>query len=52
MNRPVAVVTGASRGPGFLLAREVADRGHDLVINARSEPGLAVAAAELQGHGA
>lgn len=50
--RPVAVVTGASRGLGFLLARELADRGHDLVINARSEDGLAVAAADLQGHGA
>ena len=50
--RPVAVVTGASRGLGFLLARELADRGHDLVVNARSESGLAVAAAELQGRGA
>jgi short-subunit dehydrogenase len=45
--RPVAVVTGASRGLGFLLARELADRGHDLVINARSEAALAVAAAAL-----
>jgi short-subunit dehydrogenase len=50
--RPVAVVTGASRGLGFLLARELADRGHDLVVNARSEAGLAVAAAELQKRGA
>ena len=50
--RPVAVVTGASRGLGFLLARELADRGHDLVVNARSEPGLAVAAAALQERGA
>jgi NAD(P)-dependent dehydrogenase (short-subunit alcohol dehydrogenase family) len=50
--RPVAVVTGASRGLGFLLARELADRGHDLVVNARSESGLAVAAAELQDRGA
>jgi NAD(P)-dependent dehydrogenase (short-subunit alcohol dehydrogenase family) len=50
--RPVAVVTGASRGLGFLLARELADRGHDLVLNARSEPGLAVAAAALQERGA
>jgi short-subunit dehydrogenase len=49
--RPVAVVTGASRGLGFLIARELADRGHDLVLNARSEPGLAIAAAELQGRG-
>ncbi|WP_219420109.1 SDR family NAD(P)-dependent oxidoreductase [Pseudonocardia nigra] len=49
--RPVAVVTGASRGLGFLLARELADRGHDLVVNARSADGLAVAAADLQGRG-
>jgi NAD(P)-dependent dehydrogenase (short-subunit alcohol dehydrogenase family) len=49
--RPVAVVTGASRGLGFLLARELADRGHDLVVNARSEPGLAVAATALQERG-
>lgn len=51
-SRPVAVVTGSSRGLGFLLARELADRGHDLVLNARSPDGLAVAAAELQGRGA
>ena len=51
-DRPVAIVTGASRGLGFLLARELADRGHDLVINARSESGLAVAATALQEHGA
>jgi len=51
-DRPVAIVTGASRGLGFLLARELADRGHDLVVNARSEPGLAVAAAALQERGA
>jgi short-subunit dehydrogenase len=51
-DRPVAVVTGASRGLGFLLARELADRGHDIVVNARSEDGLATAAAQLQGRGA
>jgi NAD(P)-dependent dehydrogenase (short-subunit alcohol dehydrogenase family) len=51
-DKPVAVVTGASRGLGFLLARELADRGHDLVVNARSESGLAVAAAALQERGA
>ncbi len=50
--RPVAVVTGASRGLGFLLARELADRGHDLVVNARSESGLATTAAALQERGA
>ncbi len=50
--RPVAVVTGASRGLGFLLARELAGRGHDLVVNARSEAGLTAAAVALQEHGA
>ena len=49
--RPVAVVTGASRGLGFLIARELADRGHDLVVNARSADGLAVAAADLRRRG-
>jgi NAD(P)-dependent dehydrogenase (short-subunit alcohol dehydrogenase family) len=50
--KPAAVVTGASRGLGFLLAGELARRGHDLVVCARSEEGLAVAAADLQGRGA
>jgi short-subunit dehydrogenase len=51
-DRPVGVVTGASRGLGFLLARELADRGHDVVINARSASGLDAAAGELQQRGA
>ena len=50
--RPVAIVTGASRGLGFLLARELADRDHDLIVNARAESGLAVAGAALQERGA
>jgi short-subunit dehydrogenase len=49
--RPVAVITGASRGLGFLLARRLADLGHDLVINARSERGLEAAADELRRRG-
>ncbi len=49
--RPVALVTGASRGLGFLLARELADRGHDLVLCARSPEGLRPAAQELARHG-
>jgi len=51
-DRPVALVTGASRGLGFLIARELADRGHDLVICARSADGLGPAAEELRGRGA
>jgi NAD(P)-dependent dehydrogenase (short-subunit alcohol dehydrogenase family) len=50
-SRPVAVVTGASRGLGFLIARELARLGHDLVICARSAPGLQAAEAELAGFG-
>ncbi len=50
--RPVAIVTGASRGLGFLIARELADRGHDLVVAARSDDGIEAAATELRTHGA
>ncbi len=50
--RPVAVVTGASRGLGFLLARELGRRGHDLVICARSAEGLAAARPDLEATGA
>ncbi len=52
MPKPVAVVTGASRGLGFLLARELARQGHDLVIAARSADGLAAAKGDLERHGA
>jgi len=50
--RPVAVVTGASRGLGFLIARELADHGHDLVICARSGSGLRPAVDDLERRGA
>jgi NAD(P)-dependent dehydrogenase (short-subunit alcohol dehydrogenase family) len=36
----VALVTGASRGLGEVIARVLAGRGHDLVIGARDEEGL------------
>jgi NAD(P)-dependent dehydrogenase (short-subunit alcohol dehydrogenase family) len=36
----VALVTGASRGLGEVIARVLAERGHDLVIGARDEPEL------------
>jgi short-subunit dehydrogenase len=50
-SRPVAVVTGASRGLGFLIARELARLGHDLVICARSADGLVAAEEDLAGGG-
>jgi short-subunit dehydrogenase len=48
----VAVVTGASRGLGFLIARELAERGFDLLICARSADGLRAAQDDLSRSGA
>jgi NAD(P)-dependent dehydrogenase (short-subunit alcohol dehydrogenase family) len=49
--RPVAVVTGGSRGLGFLIARELARHGYDLVLCARSADGLRAAETDLAGTG-
>jgi short-subunit dehydrogenase len=49
--RPLAVVTGASSGIGFELAKVFAENGFDLVINAEN-PALEQAAQELRGGGA
>lgn len=46
--RPITVVTGASEGLGLALARRFASRGHGLLLVARGEEGLAVAAAALR----
>jgi NAD(P)-dependent dehydrogenase (short-subunit alcohol dehydrogenase family) len=46
--RPVAVVTGASQGLGRALATALADRGWDLVVDARRADRLAEAVEDLQ----
>src|SRR5438309_8282252 len=48
----VAVITGASRGLGLLLARELARHSCRLVLCARDSAELAAAAAELREAGA
>ena len=50
-NRPVAVVTGASSGIGYELARQFAEHGYDLVIGAE-DGGIARAAQDIQALGA
>lgn len=51
--RPLALVTGASSGLGIALARDVARRGYDLVLTARSTQPMQALADELQArHGA
>jgi NAD(P)-dependent dehydrogenase (short-subunit alcohol dehydrogenase family) len=42
-----AIVTGASRGLGRALAAELADAGWNVIIDARGEDGLALAAARI-----
>ncbi|HWB48580.1 MAG TPA: SDR family oxidoreductase [Stellaceae bacterium] len=51
-NRPVALVTGASSGIGAALARELARRGHDLVLSARRLEPMEALAEELRQLGA
>jgi uncharacterized protein len=49
-DHPLAVVTGASTGIGYELAKQCADHGFDLVI-AADEPAIEDAAARLGQHG-
>jgi len=48
--RPLALVTGASSGIGFELAKQFAENGYDLVVNAE-DGGIEAAAAELRATG-
>lgn len=48
--RPLAIVTGASTGIGYHLARECAGAGFDLLV-AADEPAIAKAADEFRALG-
>lgn len=48
---PVALITGASRGFGRALARSLAERGWDLVLDARSADALKAAAGDIEQRG-
>jgi short-subunit dehydrogenase len=52
VNRPWALITGASSGIGAALARELAQHGHDLVLTARSLAPMETLAEEVRDLGA
>ncbi|MGW7051049.1 SDR family NAD(P)-dependent oxidoreductase [Streptomyces sp. NPDC054887] len=50
-DKPLALVTGASSGIGFELARQLAERGFDLVINAEDDARLQEVAQHIRASG-
>jgi NAD(P)-dependent dehydrogenase (short-subunit alcohol dehydrogenase family) len=49
-NRKTALITGASRGLGFALAKKLAEKGWNLIIDARGSDVLESAKKELEKH--
>ncbi|MGW2208868.1 SDR family NAD(P)-dependent oxidoreductase [Streptomyces sp. NPDC001781] len=47
-SKPLALVTGASSGIGLELARQLAERGYDLVVNAENDTRLRQAAQDIR----
>src|SRR5260221_7352873 len=47
--KPIALITGASRGIGLELANECAKHGHDVVLVARRQDALEAAAGQIEG---
>ena len=50
-SKPLALITGASSGIGLELAREFAQNGYDLIINAEDAASLETAAESLRANG-
>ena len=51
LKHKTALITGASRGIGYAIAKSFASQGANLVLSARNEEGLKKAKADLAGYG-